>query len=82
MLNNLIGNNKYLTGDHVTLADFSAFITAFYLQKINFDFNEFANIKKWINTISAEQPHIVEIAGRFDGYEEFRDRFKQKLGLK
>ena len=82
MLNNLIGNNKYLVGDHVTLADFSGFIIAVYLHKIHFDLNEFANIKKWMKTVSAEQPHIVKIAENFDGFEEIKERVKQKYGAK
>ena len=77
MLNNLIGNNKYLAGQHVTLADFSALPIAVFLQKLNFDLSEFANIKKWMNTVFAEQPHILEIAEKADGFEEIMERFKQ-----
>ena len=83
LLNTLIGDKKYLTGDHVTLADYSIFIFGLYLEKhcSTFDMNEFPNVKKWIETLSNEHPHVVEIVSNFDGIEELKAAIKQRMGL-
>ena len=83
LLNTLIGDKKYLTGDHVTLADYSIFIVGFYLENKckSFDLSEFPNVKKWVETLSNEHPHAVEILSNLDGIEEFRAAIKQRMGL-
>ena len=82
LLNTLIGDKKYLTGDHVTLADYAIFINGIHLEKIDFDLTEYPNVKKWIKTLSTEHPDAVEIASNFDGIDEVKERVKKKMGLK
>ena len=83
LLNTLIGDKKYLTGDHVTLADYSIYIVGSYLEKQcpALDLSEFPNVKRWVQTLSNEHPHAVEIVSNTDGIEELREAIKQRMGL-
>ena len=81
-LNTFIGDQKYLTGDHVTLADYAIFITAIHLEKMNFDLTENPNIKKCIKTLSTEHPDVIKVASNFDGIDKVKEMVKKKMGLK
>ena len=59
LMDELIGSNKYLTGDHLTIADLS--IVALNNQLPNFyDMTNYPNIKRWLSTIS-ELPYFGQI---------------------
>ena len=82
LLNTFIGDQKYLTGDHVTLADYAIFIIAIHLEKMNFDLTEYPNIKKWIRTLSTGHPDVIKVASNFDGIDKVKEMVKKKMGLK
>lgn len=59
-MNQLIGGNKFLTGDQLTIADLS--IAAFNHQLPEFyDLTDYPNIKRWLSTVSTELPYFEEI---------------------
>ena len=78
LFNTFIGDQKYLTGDHVTLADYAISTTAIHLEKMNFDLTEYPNVKKWMKTLSTEHPDVIKVASNFDGIDEVKERLKKK----
>lgn len=79
LLNTFIGNNKYVTGDHITIADFALFLTGFNLENTGFDLTEYPGVNNWIKTVSTEHPYTVEIAGEMEQMEEFTERIKKLM---
>ena len=85
LLNTLIGNKKYIAADHLTIADLSLYSIAANLQGFmaleGLDLNEFPNLKKWLETMSAEHPQLFEIASKMDGLEELKAKIQKNLGV-
>ena len=85
LLNTLIGNKKYVAADHLTIADLSLYPIAANLQGFmaseGLDLNQFPNLKKWLETISAEHPQLFEIASKMDGLEELKAKIQKNLGV-
>ena len=84
-LNTLIGNKKYVAADHLTIADLSLYSIAANLQGFmaseGLDLNQFPNLKKWLETISAEHPQLFEIASKMDGLEELKAKIQKNFGV-
>ncbi|CAG2167956.1 unnamed protein product [Oppiella nova] len=65
LLDELIGNKKYLNGNHLTIADLSVLATTYTLKILNKDMTPFPNFKTWITGLTAEFPYVEEI-NKFD----------------
>ena len=61
LLNQLIGDKKYLVGDQVTLADLSVLATTWSLISNDHDLTEIPNFKRYATTLSKELPYFEEI---------------------
>ena len=88
LLNTLIGNKKYVAADHLTIADLSLYsITSLAANLQSFmvleavDLNQFPNLKKWLQTIQAEYPHLFKIASTTDGLEELKAKIQKNFGV-
>ena len=86
LLNTLIGNKKYVAADHLTIADLpllssvAANLQSFMVLE-DVDLNQFPNLKKWLQTISAEHPQLSEIASKMDGLEELKAKIQKNFGV-
>ncbi|CAG2107676.1 unnamed protein product [Medioppia subpectinata] len=56
----LIGQNKYLVGDNVTIADLSLLSMWVYLEKYGIDISPYANFQRWAAGLRAELPYYDE----------------------
>ena len=63
LLNDLIGDKKYLVGDHLTIADLSVSATTSSLQTFGQDLSEYPNLKRWLLDIKAVVPYFDKING-------------------
>ena len=85
LLNTLIGNKKYVAADHLTIGDLLLYSVAANLQGFmaseGLDLNQFPNLKKWLQTISAEHPQLSEIASKIEGLEELKAKIQKNFGV-
>ena len=61
LANQLIGDNKYLLGDHLTIADLSVLATTSGLISTDHDFTDIPNVKRWIKDLISTLPYYSEI---------------------
>ena len=50
-INKMLGNSKYLCGDHLTIADINSFCEVLQLGFIEEDFSHLKNLKRWYDEI-------------------------------
>lgn len=72
MLNNFIGDKKYIVGNHLTVPDLSLFASVSYLEWMDVKFNEFSHIKNWYHRIQNEHQYVNEIVTKFDKFDELK----------
>ncbi|CAG2108092.1 unnamed protein product [Medioppia subpectinata] len=60
-LDQLIGDNKYLVGDHLTIADIAVLVTSSMLLMVNYDLTDYPNLGRWLRTLTTELPYFAEI---------------------
>merc|ERR1712168_470184 len=90
-INNAIEANggKYLTGNDLTIADFSLFVTLSMLSccelvKADLGFTKYESINKWVQTIF-DSAHLAEVNAEFKdwkskiGSQEFRDTWSTAM---
>jgi len=65
IVDQLIGNNKYLTGNTLTLADLSMVATMHILDYIGYDLTKYPNFKRWFTNLQFELPYYDQI-NKFD----------------
>jgi len=63
LLDALIGDNKYLVGNNLTIADLSVLSTTVFLEKMDFDVKDYPNFKRWTATLSQQLPYFQDING-------------------
>jgi len=63
VLDQLIGSNRYVTGDQLTIADLSLLATTTYLDWGDYDLSEYANYKRWFNALKSELKYYQEVNG-------------------
>ena len=63
LLNDLIGDKKYLVGDHLTIADLSVSATTSGQLIFDKDLSEYPNLKRWLLDMKADVPYFDEING-------------------
>ncbi|CAG2170514.1 unnamed protein product [Oppiella nova] len=61
LLDQLIGNNKYVTGSGLTIADLSLLATTSLLIIFDMDLSPYPNFKTWLTGLSEELPYYDEI---------------------
>ena len=65
VLNDFIGNNKYVAGNELTIADISYLATISSLAINDYkDLDEFPNVKNWFFRVQKELPYFEEINGK------------------
>ena len=61
IVNDLLGDNKYLTGNHLTIADLSVLAQLHDISTAGYDLKDMPNMKRWITTLKSELPYYEEI---------------------
>ena len=77
LLNTLIGDKKYVAGDHLTIADFSLFASASYFDWLQMDLSETPNVSNWIKRIRNEHRYVNDVVAQFNDIEELKASLKQ-----
>ena len=65
----LLGENEYLCGDRITIADTVAFAMFFVSEYTTYDFSEFSNLCRWYNQIKARPSFDVVMEKIPNGYD-------------
>lgn len=77
VFNTLIGDNKYVTGNDVTIADLSLLASTTILSINNFkDIKELPNLKAWYERLTHDLPYFQEVNG--DIPQQYRQLIEQK----
>jgi len=77
-LNGFLEGNKYVAGNHVTIADLSIVATISTIQfALDYDFSHWKNINQWLKTIEKELPYYEEI--NVVPLKNFKDNVLPKL---
>ena len=64
LLDTLIGDNKYVTGDELTIADLSVLASTTVLENTDYkDLADVPNLKAWFDRIRKELPYYEEVNG-------------------
>ena len=57
----LIGDNKYLTGDHLTIADLSILANTVFIIFSSVDLSGYPNFRRWANYLQTSLPYFADI---------------------
>ena len=57
----LIGDNHYLVGDQLTLADLSLLALTKSVHSLDYDLSEYPNLVRWVKGLHSELPYSKEI---------------------
>ena len=77
LLDTLIGDNKYVAGNELTIADLSIVATITTLAINDFkDLADAPNVKRWLDRLTKELPYYEEINGGVG--EAMKERLAQK----
>jgi glutathione S-transferase len=81
LLDIFIGDNKYVAGNHLTIADLSILSLAVVLKTIDYDLSEYAYFAKWLDRLQTELSYFDQIHGIIlneppDFYVQMRDNLK------
>ena len=67
LLDTLIGDNKYVAGNELTIADLSVLASTTILEINDYkDLNDFPNVKAWFDRLRKELPYYEEVNGDLD----------------
>ena len=67
-----LADGKYITGDHMTIADISSIATLSFLETIDFDFSPYPNVAAWIRKMKAKDFYRECNVG----FESFKEEVK------
>lgn len=76
ILNTILGQRRFVAGDHLTIADFSIISSLTTPKAAGYSFDCYTNIKKWIEHMKEEAPYLVEVTK--PGIEKLTALFQQK----
>ena len=80
LFDTLIGQNKYLLGDKLTIADLSIFGGLSIFPGINFDNSEYHNFKRWYDDFLKEHQVINELNKKVtEGLAEFQQKVTNRF---
>ena len=68
LLDQLIGDNKYLTGNELTIADISVLASLALVEFFKVDLSEYSNLSRWHSSLKSELPYYEEINHFEDEY--------------
>ena len=79
IMDDLIGQNKYLTGNELTIADLSLLAASVMLDLTKYDVSEYKNFNRWRAQLKNELPYYEEV-NHFEEaiYKEYRARVQRK----
>jgi glutathione S-transferase len=69
-LDTLIGDNKYVAGTHLTIADLSFLASSSIFTVTDYDLSDYPNVKEWLERLETELPYFDEINGKLK--EDFK----------
>jgi len=70
LLDTLIGGNRYVASNKLTIADLALVITVGTLVDFDYDFREYSNVKQWFDRLKNDLSYFDEINGSVK--EEFK----------
>ena len=79
LMDQLIGDNKFLTGSNLTIADLSIVATTSLLNFMEFDVTDYPNFKRWRSTLESELQYYNEV-NHFD--KEYIHSYIEKMKAK
>jgi len=56
----LIGDKKYVTGDHLTIADLALLVTNVPLLMTQYDLSDLPHLKRWLTSLTTDLPYFAE----------------------
>ena len=80
----LIGDNIYLTGDTLTIADISIFSNILFIQFTEYDLSGLTNFNRWMTTLQTTLPFFNEVfmSATPQEFQEFAAKAKEYLKRK
>jgi glutathione S-transferase len=79
ILDSFLGQNKYVAGNGLTLADISIHCTLTFLEPMGVELSPHENVYKWFKALKEELPYYKEIN---DGHDKALDKFMAILKQK
>jgi len=81
ILETIMGTNKYLAGDTLTLADLSIFAVLSMTEVVSYDLSGFEKVKSWMDRLKGELPDYEEINGKpLRGFKAWFEAKKLEAG--
>jgi glutathione S-transferase len=81
-LDAIIGDNNYVTGDELTIADLSLLASSTVFAIANFDLSGYKNVENWIKRLQNELDYYEEINGDRQAVEDYTNKIREKFTKK
>jgi glutathione S-transferase len=81
-LDAIIGDNNYVTGDELTIADLSLLASSTVFAIANFDLSGYKNVENWIKRLQNELDYYEEISGDRQAVEDYTNKIREKFTKK
>jgi glutathione S-transferase len=81
-LDAIIGDNNYVTGDELTIADLSLLASSTVFAIANFDLSDYKNVENWIKRLQNELDYYEEINGDRQAVEDYTNKIREKFTKK
>ncbi len=78
----IIGDNNYVTGDELTIADLSLLASSTVFAIANFDLSGYKNVENWIKRLQNELDYYEEISGDRQAVEDYTNKIREKFTKK
>ncbi len=78
----IIGDNNYVTGDELTIADLSLLASSTVFAIANFDLSGYKNVENWIKRLQNELDYYEEINGDRQAVEDYTNKIREKFTKK
>ena len=84
ILDQLIGDNKYVTGDQLTIADLTILANTWVMITSGYDLKAYPNFKRWITGLESELKYFDEVLRSatkqdFEEWAQNKDYLKKLL---
>lgn len=80
LLDDALGNQGYVAGDHLTLADLSILASLSFAEVFDYSIDDYKNVTQWKERLKKELPYYDEV--NKEPVENFRTFVKAKTGEK
>ncbi len=81
-MDTIIGDNNYVTGDELTIADLSLLASSTVFAIANFDLSGYKNVENWIKRLQNELDYYEEINGDRQAVEDYTKQIREKFTKK